>query len=454
MSFLYYPLGFIVALGILIAVHEWGHFYVARRVGVRVLRFSIGFGPVLLRRFDKHGTEFCLSLIPLGGYVRLLDSRNEPVAEEDASFDFNRKTPAQKIAVLAAGAGVNLIFAVLIFWAVLLQGVTYLIPVVEQVKPLSLAEQAGLKPNDRLLKINDEAMLGWGDIAYQVIKLGGSTDPLNWTVERDGQPLQIRMQLNDLIIDNKVAEDPIKALGLTPKISPFESVIGQVVEGEVAERGGLKIGDRITQINETPIANWSDMVAEVQKLPNKSARFLIERENQQQEVLLKIGERDLDSGESVGYIGAAPEALDEKLESQWIGVESYGVFESLQQALKKTISLSGLILHSFGKMIVGQMSLDTLSGPITIAQVAGETAISGLQTFLNFLAYLSISLGVINLLPIPVLDGGHILMTMIEAIRRKPLSLRAQQIGMSLGIGLISTFMLLAIYNDLIRFFS
>ena len=450
MELLQTVLSFILALGILVTLHEYGHFWVARRCGVKVLRFSVGFGAPLFKWTDKQGTEFWIASIPLGGYVKMLDAREGDVPEALKDQEFTQKPVLQRIAVFAAGPLVNLLFAVLVYWVLFLYGITVLTPTLGDVDPQSPAGQAGLHRGAEIVAVDGQKVTDWEAVTYALVERIGDSGTIEITATPEGSnvPRTYRVSV-ERFLGAKEIDSPLQSLGLTVFRPAMPPVIDEVVPGYAAERDGLKPNDLIVAVDGEPIKRWIDWVNVVQANPEKTLDVTLEREGVQIVLPVTPNSVEVEEGKRVGRIGARTQPVDYPPEMH--RVVRYGVFEAMGEAIDKTHQLIVIIFKTIGKMIVGVVSVDNLSGPITIAQIAGDTASYGVEPFLSFLAYLSISLGVLNLLPIPVLDGGHILFACFEMVRGKPLSERIQQAGVSLGLTMLAMFMLVAFYNDIVR---
>ena len=449
MSALYMLFGTLIALGVLVTIHEFGHFWVARRCGVKVLRFSIGFGTPLLRWHDRQGTEFVVAAIPLGGYVKMLDEREAEVAPEQLSQAFNRKSVNQRIAIVAAGPLANFILAFVFFWLLAMLGSQQVRPVIGAVAPASLAENAGLQAGQELLAINGEPVTGWAAVNLQLVRRLGESGTLEVLVREAGSTVQSQHQLRLEDWLQGVAEpDPINALGIEPWRPQIAPILAELDPDGPAYAAGFKIGDLLLTLNGAPLAQWQQVVEQVRGLAGQKVLFGVQRADQLIDVSVTLASRG-DTAAPSGYLGAGVQA------PQWpedmLRQVSFNPAEAVIEGLRRTWAMSVLTLDSMKKMLIGQLSVKNLSGPITIAKVAGASAQSGLGDFLNFLAYLSISLGVLNLLPIPVLDGGHLLFYLVERVRGRPLSERVQAWGMQIGISMIVGVMLLALVNDLGR---
>jgi len=449
-------LSFILAISILVVIHEFGHFWVARRCGVKVLRFSVGFGKPLWSYTDKLGTEFSIAPIPLGGYVKMLDQREGEVKPEELHLAFNQKTVWQRIAIASAGPIANFIFAILAYWSLFMMGISGLVPVLGQVEIETPAYEQGLQSGDRIVSIADVAVDSYQEVSWQLISYIGETGHLPLTVEDSEQVRRnIIFPLNRWLSDQE-APDPMKALGLQPRQLPIDAVIGQVVEGGAAADAGLMAGDKVLTILSgetfTAIGDWREWVAIVRENPENILDLMVERDGSEIAIRLVPAAKKIEDEKSIGYVGAGLEpSVIPAIPSDWIAETKLGPIDSVVQATIKTKQLIVFTLESLWKMILGDLSVKNLSGPITIAKVADSSVSNGLQAFIGFLALLSVSLGVLNLLPIPVLDGGHILFYGIEAIRGKALSERTQIMAVQVGMALLMSLMVIAFYNDISR---
>jgi len=449
MGALYMIIGTLVALGVLVTFHEYGHFWVARRCGVKVLRFSVGFGRPLVRWHDRQGTEFVIAAIPLGGYVKMLDEREGDVPPALLDQTFNRKSVKQRFAIVSAGPLANFLLALVFFWALAMLGAEQIRPVVGAVEAGSLAERAGLMAGHEIVEVNGKATSGWSEVNLQLIRRLGESGSLELLV-RDSdssQSQRLQLELNNWL---KGAEepDPIGSLGIRPWRPEIAPVVAQLDPQGPAQAAGVRLGDRLLSLDGEALNEWQDVIDRVKPLYGQAVQLEIERDGQRLELPLTLAERGED-GSRRGYLGAGVAAGE--WPAEMLRNVSYGPLEAVVEGLRRTWTMSVLTLDSLKKMLFGELSVKNLSGPITIAKVAGASAQSGVGDFLNFLAYLSISLGVLNLLPIPVLDGGHLLFYLVEWVRGRPLSDRVQGWGVQIGISLVVGVMLLALVNDLGR---
>ncbi|WP_434591853.1 sigma E protease regulator RseP [Pseudomonas sp. R4-83] len=449
MSALYMIAGTLIALGVLVTFHEFGHFWVARRCGVKVLRFSVGFGMPLLRWHDKQGTEFVIAAIPLGGYVKMLDEREGEVPVDQLDQSFNRKTVRQRIAIVAAGPVANFLLALVFFWVLAMLGSEQVRPVIGAVESGSIAARAGLNAGEEIVAIDGEPTSGWAAVNLQLVRRLGESGSLHLLVREQGSTADSPRELKlDNWLKGADEPDPIRSLGIRPWRPALPPVLAELDPKGPAQAAGLKTGDRLLALDGQPLNDWQQVVDTVRTRPDTKIMLRIERDNAQIDVPVTLAARGESKAPS-GYLGAGVKAID--WPPEMIREVSYGPLAAIGEGARRTWTMSILTLDSLKKMLFGELSVKNLSGPITIAKVAGASAQSGVADFLNFLAYLSISLGVLNLLPIPVLDGGHLLFYLIEWVRGRPLSDRVQGWGIQIGISLVVGVMLLALVNDLGR---
>ena len=449
MGALYMIIGTLVALGVLVTFHEFGHFWVARRCGVKVLRFSVGFGSPLFRWHDRQGTEFVIAAIPLGGYVKMLDEREGDVPPALLDSAFNRKSVRQRFAIVSAGPLANFLLALVFFWLLAMLGSEQIRPVIGAVEPGSLAAQAGLAVDQEIVAVNGKPVSGWGEVNLQLVRRLGESGQLDVTVRDVGGSSERHLQISLQNWLKGVEEpDPITSLGIRPWRPQIAPVIAQLDPEGPAQAAGIRLGDRLLSLNQQPLDDWQQVIDAVRTLPGEPVSLQVERQGQRLDVSLTLATRG--EGEvRRGYLGAGVEGGE--WPAEMLREVSFGPLEAVAEGVRRTWTMSLLTLDSLKKMLFGELSVKNLSGPITIAKVAGASAQSGLGDFLNFLAYLSISLGVLNLLHIPVLDGGHLLFYLVEWVRGRPLSERVQGWGVQIGISLVVGVMLLALVNDLGR---
>ena len=449
MSALYMIVGTLVALGVLVTFHEFGHFWVARRCGVKVLRFSVGFGMPLLRWHDRRGTEFVIAAIPLGGYVKMLDEREGEVPADQLDQSFNRKTVRQRIAIVAAGPIANFLLAIVFFWVLAMLGSQQVRPVIGAVEADSMAAKAGLVAGQEIVSIDGEPTTGWGAVNLQLVRRLGESGTVNVVVREQDSSAELSRELAlDHWLKGADEPDPIKSLGIRPWRPALPPVLAELDPKGPAQAAGLKTGDRLLALDGQPLGDWQQVVDLVRVRPDTKIVLKIEREGAQIDVPVTLAVRG-EAKAAGGYLGAGVKGVD--WPPSMVREVSYGPLAAIGEGAKRTWTMSVLTLESLKKMLFGELSVKNLSGPITIAKVAGASAQSGVADFLNFLAYLSISLGVLNLLPIPVLDGGHLLFYLVEWVRGRPLSDRVQGWGIQIGISLVVGVMLLALVNDLGR---
>ena len=443
---------FIVAIGVLITFHEFGHFWVARRLGVRVIRFAIGFGPPLWRwQRSPEDTEFVVCALPLGGYVKMVDEREGEVRPEDLPYAFNRQSLARRFAIVAAGPLFNLLLAVLLYWVVLVTGETGLKPIVGEVPPDTLAAAARFEPGDEILAVEGERTPTWSLVISKLTAAMLEKRKLRIEVRRPGGDREIRI----LEIPPELAENPNRLgekLGLKPWRPPIPPVIATVQPGSPADQAGLRAEDRIAAVDGRPIDDWRELVEAVRRHPGKPLTLTVERSGRSLEVTVIPETVPGPDGKPVGRIGAGVKIPTEAFERLKVTYR-LGPLEAIPAAVGKTFEYAWLTLKMIGKMLVGQASVKNLSGPISIAQYAGQSAALGMDAFLKFIAIVSISLGVLNLLPIPVLDGGHLMFYLIEAVRGRPLSDEAMAMAQQIGLAILLALMTLAIFLDIQRLF-
>jgi regulator of sigma E protease len=447
-------LAFVAALGPLIVVHEFGHYAVARACGVKVLRFSVGFGkPLWTRRFGRDATEWVLAAFPLGGYVKMLDEREGMVASQELPRAFNRQSVWRRLAIVAAGPIANFLLAIALYWVLFLYGVPGIKPVIDEPPAGTAARAAGFAAGDTLTRIGDDSVATWQDARWALLQRAVQKSTV--TVEALDGAGHIVTRSFDLsgLTASDLDSDFLKTLGLTrfPLQAPPE--VQNVNPGGAAERAGLKKGDEILGINNVPMKSIKETIHVIEDNPGKTLSFEVRRGSAQITVPVTPALETAKDGRKVGRISAMLQNRPEVF-AKYLVVVRYGPLDGLGKALNKTWETSAFSLKMLGKMIVGEVSLKNLSGPITIADYAGQSAQSGLPPFLMFLALISISLGVLNLLPIPLLDGGHLMYYTVEIFKGRPISDRAIEIGQHVGMALLFTLMAFALYNDINRLIS
>ena len=448
-SVLIAALAFLAAIALLITIHEAGHFWVARRLGVRVLRFSIGFGSPLWQRVGRDGTEYRIAAIPLGGYVKMLDEREGPVPEEERHRAFNRQSLKVRSAIVLAGPLANFLFAVVAYWLILMIGVTGARPLVGDITPGSAADAAGLRHGDLIVAVNDRDTPTWQEAGLALVDsaLGSRSARLQLEGE-DGARRQTEL---DMTAVGRLEEpgDLLRDLGLEPLQPRLSAVLAEPLPEGPARDAGLVPGDRIIALNGEAVSDWQGLVEQVRARPGERVAMEVERDGSRRSVEIMLAAREDDTGE-YGFLGAAPE-IPEGLFEQFYVTHREGALAAIPGGVQRTVEMSGLTLRMLWRMVTGDVSLKNISGPINIAHFAGQSASIGLVPFLAFLAIVSISLGIINLLPVPVLDGGHLLYFLVEAVKGSPLSERAEIVGQQIGILMLIGLMTLAFYNDLAR---
>ncbi len=453
MTIIYSIISFIVAIGILVTVHEFGHFWVARRLGVKVLRFSVGFGrPLWSKRSGADDTEYVLAAIPLGGYVKMLDESEGDVAPADRHRAFNRQPLSTRFAIVFAGPLFNFLFAILAYTAMFMVGVTGARPLIGDVSPNSLAADAGLRSGQEIVSVEGREMRTWDSVMQAI--LGGTLrrGMMDMDVrDTDNVVRATKLDLTEINLDELTRGQFFESLGIQPGPA-FPPLIGSVVEGSPAERAGLKAGDLVTSADGESVRTWADWVTYVRDRPNVEIVTGVERDGAMYTLSLTPGSVT-EEGKLIGRIGARVETSNADFEKLSV-VERYGMGEAFTRGVGKTWEVSELTVRMLWKMVTLEVSVENLSGPISIAQYAGVSAKIGLSRFLSFLAIVSVSLGILNLLPIPLLDGGHLMYYCVELLRGKPVSEQVQFIGQRLGIAFLVGLMSVAFYNDIARLFG
>ena len=449
----FYLAAFVVVLGVLIVVHEYGHYAAARWVGVKVLRFSVGFGRVIWqRRLGRDQTEWAISVFPLGGYVKMLDEREGEVAAAEQHRAFNRQSVGARSLIVAAGPLANFALAILLYWVVFISGSEELLPVLGTPPADTPAAMAGVKNGEQVRRVDGEEVATWNDLRWLVLQKAVNQEQAALEVINEQGEIAVRHLHLAAAGDQGWEGDALERLGLRFYRANFAAVIGKLVEGGPAARSGLLVGDWIRAVDGEEIANWQAFVLKVREAPGRRLHVLVERNGDLFAVDVEsepISER----GRTIGKIGVAVAESAESRRELKTHV-SYGPVEAAAKAVAETWDKSVFSLVMLGKMLTGEVSWKNLSGPVTIADYAGQSAKLGLDYYLKFMALVSISLGVLNLLPIPVLDGGHLMYHMIEVVRRRPLSERAMEISQQVGVSILFVLMAFAFFNDLNRLFS
>jgi regulator of sigma E protease len=453
MTLLHTLAAFFVALAVLIVFHELGHYIAARLCGVKVLRFSVGFGkPLWTKVVGPDRTEWSVAALPLGGYVKMLDEREAPVPPAELHRAFNRQNVWKRIAIVAAGPIANFLLAIAIYWLLLLGGATEPKPILAAPEAKTPAAAAGVTSGDTVLSINGQPVTTWQDLRWNLIELAVDRKPVTLEVRDALGGARVReLDLGDVTAE-RIEGDVLGAVGLKLYRPDLPPVIGKVVSGSVAERAGLKEGDRIVAIDGKPVRSWEAMVAVVRASAGKPLALDVAGAGGER-VVNVVPEASGKEGERIGRIGAGPKVDPAQLKDLMVEVH-YGPLEAVGQAVKKTWDMSVFSLRMLGKMLTGDVSWRNLSGPVTIADYAGQAAQVGLAPYLAFLALISISLGVLNLLPIPLLDGGHLMYYAAEIVKGSPVSERVMELGQRVGLTVLLFLMAFAFYNDINRLVS
>lgn len=454
MTILFTIISFVIALGILITFHEFGHYLVARLCGVKVLKFSIGFGkPLICKKWGKDQTEWVVAAIPLGGYVKMLDEREGKVEPEDLPRSFNRQTVGRRFAIVSAGPIANFILAIFFYWMLFIIGMNGMKPVLGPIVPASPAAFSAFEEGETIQKIDNKSVASWQDVRWSLLTHAVDQAPRLQveTVNDKGEIAQRNLNLSHISPD-ELDGDFLQLIGLSSYQPALKPIIDQVISGGAADKAGLLVGDEILAIDDEDIYDWQVLVQIIQSSPNQLLNLDVLRDDQI--IRIAITPESSNEGEhQIGKIGIVPFIDYSEFEDLFVKV-SYPAAESFFKAIDKTWDTSILTLQMLAKMITGDVSMKNLSGPISIADYAGQSAQMGLAPYIGFLALISISLGVLNLLPIPVLDGGHLMYYVIEIVKGKPLSEKAMLLGHQLGMAMLFTLMTFAIYNDIHRIFS
>ena len=452
-NFLFYLGAFALALGLLIVVHEAGHFVVARWCGVKVLRFSVGFGkPLLSWHFGKDRTELALAAFPLGGYVKMLDEREGDVGIHELPRAFNRQSVWRRFVIVLAGPVANFILAICMYWGLFVHGVEEPKPVLGAPMAQSIAERAGFQEGELVRSINGRTIVSWQELRWELLQLALAKGDVALEVINTKNDISFRKLDLSSINTSDLEGDILQQIGFRfyrPQLSP---VIGKVTQGGVADLAGLREGDRILAIDGETIASWSQIVAIIREAPGRPIQLDADRQGRTISLSITPSETD-DRGKRIGRIGIA--VLEQNVDrAALLTLVRYGPVESIGKAVRQTWETSVFSLTMLGRMIVGEVSWKNLSGPVTIADYAGQSAKLGLAYYIKFLALISISLGVLNLLPIPLLDGGHLMYYIVEIIKGGPVSERVMEIGQQIGLALLIMLMAFAFYNDINRLVS
>jgi regulator of sigma E protease len=444
---------FIVAIGVLVVIHELGHFLVARWCGVKVLRFSVGFGKSLGEwRFGTDQTTWSVALIPLGGYVKMLDEREAPVAPEELHRAFNRQPVLRRVAIVGAGPVANLALAVMLYWVMFMHGVQDIKPVLGDPAPASIAAASGIVGGERVTAIDGQPLATWSELRMQV--LNGVLEHRVLVIDT----INARNKINTRQLDLRamgaanLSEDPAHTVGLRLYRAPVNAIVGSIMEGSPAAQAGLRPGDVVVAIDAKPVRYWDDVVTTIQAAADRPLVMELQRGTSR----LAIGltpQRVVENGVTIGRVGIAVQP-DPAHSGDMLTVVRYGVADALLKASRESWETARLSVVMMERMVVGEISWRNISGPVTIADYAGQSARLGISPYLRFLALISISIGILNLLPIPVLDGGHLMYYLVESIKGSPVPERLQEIGQSIGLGMLGVLMAFALFNDIHRLIS
>ena len=444
-----------VALGTLVTFHEFGHFWVARRCGVRVEQFSIGFGKALFKWHDKHGTEFIFAMLPLGGYVRMLDQRSGDVASEDVPFTFNTKTPLQRLAIISAGPMANFLLAGVIFWFTFLGGERGLSPVIGDVEPASIAEQSGFESGMKIVDIAGQQTDSWAEVSRVLFDFIGTSGEIPFLVTYSDSSIryELRVSVQDWLADEE-APMPLRTIGLYPPFVLDSLLVAAVVDSAPGDQSGLLAGDQLVAVNDAPIVSTSAFIEQVSNSSGQRLKLTVQRLDESGPAsivdIYATPESGIREGKAVGQLGIQLSSSVTYPESLVTEID-YGLVSAVPRAIEEVVDNCIFVVKSVGKLVTGNLSPKNLSGPITIAKVAGDTARAGLDNFIRFVAILSIMLGVMNLMPVPVLDGGHIVFILIEVMKGSPVSEQIQLVGYKAGFAMLISLMIFATFNDLMR---
>ena len=444
-----YTAAFLATLGILVTIHEYGHFWVARRLGFKVLKFSVGFGRPLWQKTGKDGVQYIIAAIPLGGYVKMLDSREDPIAESERHLDFNQKPVLHRMAVVIAGPLANFLFAIAAFWFMLLLGVTEVKPILAQPTKGSIAAQSGLAAGMEIVSVDGARTQSWEKVQLALADRLGEQEPIVVEARKKNANVTVfTLDVSTWKIDTK-RPNILGSLGLVPYTPPAKPIIANVLPDSAAAKAGLQVQDTFIKVADTEIELWDELVEIIEKNPAKSLEAIILRGDVEKKITITPEPTTDADGHTVGKLGIARQAPTWP-EGNLVKVH-YGIVNGFSEALQRTWQMVLLTFNGIKKLIVGLLPIDSISGVVSIAQGAGTAASYGIQSFLKFLALISVNLGLINLLPIPVLDGGHFMFYLYEWLRGKPAPQKVQEMGLLIGLVLILSIMFIAIYYDILR---
>ncbi len=440
-------LAFLFTIGLLVTVHEWGHYWVAKRLGIKILCFSVGFGkPLFTRRWGADQTEFMIAAIPLGGYVKMLDEQEGDVAPEERHRAFNRQPLWVRALVVAAGPLINFLFAILMFMLMFMLGVEGARPVVGEVLPNTPAAQAGIQTGQEIIAVNQRATLRWESVIQETLQTVVNQEETHYQLrDEKGYEKNLTINTQHLSPDDFTQRGLFDKLGLKPYRPQLPPIIGRVLDNSAAQRGGLQEGDKILRFNGEKIHSWHEWAQQIAQYPEQDIYIEIERQGRRMTLTLKP-----DNIEGQGKLGVGAK-VPENWGANYRSIERYGMFAAFGQAVDKTWDLSALTLKMLGKMLMLEVSHKNISGPITIAEFAGHSFNMGWDRFLFFLGLVSLSLGIINLMPVPLLDGGHLLLYLMEAIKGSPLSDHLMLFMQRIGVSIVLLLMSLALFNDFNR---
>lgn len=448
LDFIGYAASFVVTLGILVAFHEFGHFWVARRCGVKVLTFSVGFGRAIWSRTAKDGTQYQVGLIPLGGYVRMLDERVDEVPAEQRDVSFNAQSVYKRFAIVAAGPVANFVLAIAVLWLMFGIGVPTVKPVIGQVESNSIAAEAGLQRGSEIVRVGNVDAYDWQQVQLGLMSAIGNSEVSMQLLNSDGDTVTKTLDLSDWQFDPE-QQSTFASLGIGVYQPDVYTEIDQVMAETPAEQAGLQSGDVVESINGEPLTSWQQLTDTVRQTPGQSLQLVVQRQGSRQQISVITGEREGPNG-VIGYLGVVPKT--EPLPEGYVFNHQYGIVGGFVKGVEQTWDLMVISVQMIGKLLTGDVSVKNLAGPLSIAEGAGVSAGNGFVYFLSFLALLSVNLGIINLLPLPVLDGGHLAFFTIEWVRGKPVSERVQDVCYRIGAALVFAIMVIAISNDIVRY--